>query len=477
MEIIVVNPFVSTEPHFEEIGLITAYKSVLWNIQLYGLGYFQLVVPPTAENLTWLKTGRFLCRADDVERFGSSAYYNNAMVIRNVTIEWNPDDGYMMTVTGRMIKDILNQRCIWNQISKENVALNSLIGYDIMIQNVVDPRGYAQGIVDEIEDEKEDAEDDYTQAVEDRQNAYAAWQRAIDDFGPDSSQAQAAKEVYDAYVIAEEEALEAYNKVVDRWNKAIYNRSEQLGREIPYTSAGVIDMQNPPRIDVQLHGEQIGDYIASVCEEHHFGWKVILSENDFSLGFVVGTDRSSSVIFSPEYDNLRNSTYTYSTDDYFNGAQVGGEGEGIDQVKVNIGNEEGIDRFEIYIDASALSQNKEAEEEDPDAVISLETYRKMLRQYGKTELQQYNQRRHFSGEIDPNGMFKIGTHYFLGDTVKFEDGVVSSKARLIEIIYSDEEDGFTTTATFEEVNTANSTSGSSSGGSSGDDDEEPFEWE
>ena len=64
------------------------------------------------------------------------------------------DDGYMMTVTGRMIKDILNQRCIWNQISKENVALNSLIGYDIMIQNVVDPRGYAQGIVDEIENEK-----------------------------------------------------------------------------------------------------------------------------------------------------------------------------------------------------------------------------------------------------------------------------------------------------------------------------------
>ena len=63
---------------------------------------------------------------------------------------------------------------------------------------------------------KEDAEDDYSQAVEDRQNAYAAWQRAIDDFGPDSSQAQAAKEVYDAYVIAEEEALEAYNKVVDR---------------------------------------------------------------------------------------------------------------------------------------------------------------------------------------------------------------------------------------------------------------------
>ena len=67
MEIIVINPFVSTEPHFEEIGLITGLQSVLWNIQLYDCFFSWLSL--LRRNLTWLKKqGRFLlCRADDVE--------------------------------------------------------------------------------------------------------------------------------------------------------------------------------------------------------------------------------------------------------------------------------------------------------------------------------------------------------------------------------------------------------------------------
>ena len=450
MEIVVINPFVSTEPHFAEIGVITAYKSVIWDVHLYGLGYFELVVAPTAENRNWLKEGRFLCREEDIDRTFTS--YRHAMVIRTVDLEWNPDEGYMMHVTGRMLKDVLNQRIIWFQISKTNYPLNSLIGFDIMKQNVVDPRGYAQGIVDDITAEMADAQDVLDDAIVATQQAYQNYQDAVTDWGPDDPRTIELKEIYEADVAAEQAALDEVNRLGRLQAKAIYDKTYQDERAIPYTSAGIIDMPiEPPRVDVQLHGEQIGDYCANVCEENSFGWRVVLTSNLFFLDFVVGTDKSNTVIFSPEFDNLRNSVYTFSTDGYFNGAQVGGEGEGLEQVHVYLGTQTGINRFETYVDGSSISQNLESAEDDPDAVIDLQTYRKMLKQYGKTELQQYSRKRHFTGEIEPYGMFKLGVDYDLGDTVKLQDGSINSKVRLIELVYSDEEAGTNVIATFEEV--------------------------
>lgn len=452
MEIVVIDPFVSTEPHFKEIGVITAYKSVIWDVQLYGLGEFEMFVAPTSENRNWLKNGRFLCRQEDIEQFGTFKSYNNAMVIRAVDLEWNPDEGYMMRVSGRMVKDILNQRTIWFQISAEDKPLNTLIGFDIMKQNVVDPHGYAQDVVDQISAEITTARENLSSATIARQNAYTTWQQAVQDWGEDDPRTIELKETYEAALETEKEAQDELNRLIRLQQKAIYDRTYQEGRAIPYTSAGIIDMPiPPPRVDVQLHGEQIGDYCASVCEENSFGWKINLSNNLLGVGFLVGSDKSDTVIFSPEFDNLRNSVYTFSTDGYFNGAQVGGEGEGLEQVKVYIGTQTGINRFETYIDGSSISQNLESADDDPSAVIPLTTYRKMLAQYGKTELQQFSKKKHFTGEIDPYGMFKLGEDFNLGDTVKLQDGDINSKARLIELIFADEESGSSVIATFEEV--------------------------
>ena len=61
MEIIVIDPFKSTEPHFKEIGIVSAYKSLVWDVHLYGRGGFEMVVPATTENLNLLQMDRLVC--------------------------------------------------------------------------------------------------------------------------------------------------------------------------------------------------------------------------------------------------------------------------------------------------------------------------------------------------------------------------------------------------------------------------------
>ena len=48
--------------------MIPSYYSYLWNVQLYGLGYFELTVAATMENVKQLKEGRFLVRQCDIKK-------------------------------------------------------------------------------------------------------------------------------------------------------------------------------------------------------------------------------------------------------------------------------------------------------------------------------------------------------------------------------------------------------------------------
>ena len=229
-----------------------------------------------------------------------------------------------------------------------------------------------------------------------------------------------------------------------------FTNPEIANREIPGISAPSMIIGGP-LITAQLHGENIGDWIQEQAKANNFGWEIIISGIDagtgpsYEIAFLEGEDRTGSIIFSPEYNNLLSCEFTDSLENFKNVALVGGEGEGTAQIQtaVSVGNKVGINRHEMYVNGVSRSSN--------GGQIALATYKKMLQQYGMSELIKYTNTMTATGEIDTNGIFKINEDFFLGDRVKVElDASLSGAAYLTEIIYSDDETGYNTIGTFGE---------------------------
>ena len=145
--------------------------------------------------------------------------------------------------------------------------------------------------------------------------------------------------------------------------------------------------------------------------------------------------------FSPELDNLKNAEYARDLSIYRNAGLATGEGEGYLQVSVDIGSSAGASRYEEYI-ATGLTKDEETSDT---------TYKKQVKQAGKSEITKLKKHETITGEIDTDGVYKIGEDFNLGDvvTVKLQQGITAT-TRLTEILYSDEADGTKTTGTFEE---------------------------
>lgn len=199
--------------------------------------------------------------------------------------------------------------------------------------------------------------------------------------------------------------------------------------------------------DIQLFGENISEWLQELTPQYGIGWDVFIKNRKYVFTLKKGTDRTydqtavNPVVFSPEFDNLISSTYTQERQEFKNAALVGGEGEGINQRSASIGTATGLDRYETFIDGSSVSSNGE--------IITLETYMKMLQEYGLTQLTGSAMTEKFEGQVMPNGLFDLNTDYFLGDLVQIEnDNGISAVSRITEIIYSEDENGWSFNPTF-----------------------------
>lgn len=202
-------------------------------------------------------------------------------------------------------------------------------------------------------------------------------------------------------------------------------------------------------MDIQSLSDNIAEWMASICETYGYGWDVYISGGKYVFKLYKGLDRSYRqdvvvpVVFSPEYDNLLSSSYTYDNSEYKNAALVGGEGEGSSQRYATIGTATGLERYETYIDGGSVSSNGD--------IITLDTYLKMLEDYGKQQLAEVSRPKKMDGEIIPVGMYTINEDFFLGDIVQIETKKgISAVSRIIEIIYSEDTNGSNVVPTFKE---------------------------
>lgn len=100
----------------------------------------------------------------------------------------------------------------------------------------------------------------------------------------------------------------------------------------------------------------VGELIREKCNKYNWGYKVILSDNNLYFKLYKGANRSDSVIFSDDFENLKATKYVEDDTNLGNVALVAGEGEGSDRARNVSGYAEGIDRYEIYVDAKDVSR-------------------------------------------------------------------------------------------------------------------------
>lgn len=106
----------------------------------------------------------------------------------------------------------------------------------------------------------------------------------------------------------------------------------------------------------QISYKKIGEKIKEYCKTYDYGYKIFLNNECFYFAIYKGTDRSSYVVFSEDYENLHSSKYIEDNMNLGNVALIAGEGEGSERIKETIGNANNTDRYEVYIDARDISK-------------------------------------------------------------------------------------------------------------------------
>ena len=115
-------------------------------------------------------------------------------------------------------------------------------------------------------------------------------------------------------------------------------------------------------ITTQVSYQNIGEKVREYCRTYGWGYRVRMDSGILAFELYNGADRADTVIFSEEYDNLAETDYVRDETSMGNVALIAGEGQGSERTKVNVGAAEGLDRFEIYVDAKDISKNIEYSE-------------------------------------------------------------------------------------------------------------------
>lgn len=176
-----------------------------------------------------------------------------------------------------------------------------------------------------------------------------------------------------------------------------------------------------------------------ICDVYDLGFRLVRNLDNSQLVFNVysGSDRTTqqsilpAVVFSPDFDNLKNTRELTSTAGTKNVAYVfspvGYEVVYALDVAPDV---DGFDRQVLVVKAEDIT--------DTDAAIAST---KMI-QRGKEELAKNRSYSAFDGEISQNSQYKYGVHYQLGDLVEMRNGDgITNNMRVTEQIFVSDHEG------------------------------------
>ena len=211
----------------------------------------------------------------------------------------------------------------------------------------------------------------------------------------------------------------------------------------------------------QVSYQNLLSYTDGVLQEYEMASIVVLDTERAKLQYLVyaGADRSvtngegnAPIIFSKEFDNLSDSTYTYDTTAEKNTALIGGAGEDISRFYVLLaGSETGLARRETWIDASSVNREYDNESGEKTA-YSDSVYTEMLKTEAMQGMEEMKTVESFSGTIDiTNGNYVYNRDFALGDVVTVQDNDIGKyvNVRILEVTEVQDENGYTIEAKYD----------------------------
>ena len=129
-----INEVYILDSEFQTLGVIDEFLSCIWTERYSKAGDMELYCPVND------KTTALLYRpADDLtDRYAMIKDSNTYMVIENVLLTTDEEDGDRFTVTGRSIESLLDRRVIWDRYAAQNVTISNIIS-TLIYQNVTSP--------------------------------------------------------------------------------------------------------------------------------------------------------------------------------------------------------------------------------------------------------------------------------------------------------------------------------------------------
>jgi len=221
-----------------------------------------------------------------------------------------------------------------------------------------------------------------------------------------------------------------------------------LGDKIPFLQPGSImpvDTIVPPvdPITWTQPPENLYSALKNISDLYNLGFRLVrnFDMSQLYFDFFTGSDRTTAqtilppVVFSPELDNLQNTTELTTIEGAKNVAYVYSD-QGHEVVyPLDVDPDiEGFERNVLLVEAPTLT----FEDEHTPTAEELEQH---LIRYGNEGLSQNRGFSAFDGEIDQTSVYKYGVHYHLGDLVELRnaDGVANNMRVTEQIFVSDQQ--------------------------------------
>lgn len=365
------------------IGIIDTAKSVIWQVNYYSVGTFEIYVEANEHNISLLKEDNYVTRIDRDE----------SGIIDKIEITNDQHDGLMIVASGSFCKSILNRRIVY-----EATLTGSGMQYYWTCNSAI-LRGNVETAVRGL------IEANAINATDPNRNIPEIFWTADDITGLSETI------VIDADADTEESAEKqvTYKYLCD------------------YT-------------DSVLKEYGLGAKMWLDRDRLQFRYKVFKGV-DRSRDNTTG---EQPLIFSQDFDNLNSSNYMLDKSSYKTTALIGGEGEGTERkCAFSYAWIAGLDRRETFVDASSISSTyKEGEEEKS---YTVEQYRKMLEAQGRQAIAAAQKIETFDGELDlTNSEYRYINDYNIGDIITIEDKQIGKyvNARILSVTEVQDDDGY-----------------------------------
>lgn len=204
-----------------------------------------------------------------------------------------------------------------------------------------------------------------------------------------------------------------------------------------YYSGDIPIVASPFKTGIKISFQDRGSNLLDKCYEvlntvgYTFNLRLNPDNKTLELAIWQGLDRTeeqsenSFAIFSSDFENINDATYSDDISDYKNYAVIAGEGEGSERVIFKLdkrprdvnGNPTELKRT-IWVDARDLQKTDE---------IGYEEYTYLMAERGIEKLAEHPQSIEASIEFNTNGSLTYGEDFFLGDVCTFKDEDIDIK--------------------------------------------------